>query len=326
MVATALVLWITLVSFYPEYLWFSSFNFASIWWTTLTHTLGYALAGFGISALWFYCFDWRLEKVLFKTPKDSLFSFVSPAFSQVLTQLNLLKNPSGKPFKKSLLWTIGIAFFFGLWTKSHWQTIALYLYQTPYGVSDPIFGHDVSFYFFSLPFFEFVYHGCLGLVLITLIRTLVVSVTYSGIASLFSPYIQKNSLKTHLFSLVGLFIGLLSLAYFFKPFDLLYSKRGVVFGAGFTDVHTQLWGYMVSGIALSCAAVLVIIWGYRRDYKPLLIALATLAGLIFIVNGLYPGMVQSYQVAPNELAKEKPYLTHNIHFTRLAYKDRKSVV
>ena len=47
-----------------------------------------------------------------------------------------------------------MGFFIGFAQTSNWDTVLRWLHAAPFGRSDPIFGHDLGFYVFSLPFYE----------------------------------------------------------------------------------------------------------------------------------------------------------------------------
>ena len=123
----------------------------------------------------------------------------------------------------------------------------------------------------------------------------------------------------HLSVLLALFIAAWAGGYYLNIFGLLYEKRGVVYGAGYTDYHVVrigLWA-MIVGSGLLIALILQNMG--RMRLKPVIAGIAGYVALMVILLGIVPAIVQSYIVQPNELAMEKPFLMHNIGLTRQAY-------
>jgi uncharacterized membrane protein (UPF0182 family) len=58
---------------------------------------------------------------------------------------------------------------------------------------------------------------------------------------------------------------------------------------------------------------------WRRKFRWLLYGIGGWIGIIIIVGLIFPAIVQRFQVEPNELARETPYIEHNIEFTREAF-------
>ncbi|MFC1945240.1 UPF0182 family protein, partial [Chloroflexota bacterium] len=77
----------------------------------------------------------------------------------------------------------GIAFFsliFGLAAQGAWHTILRYGSSQPFGVTDPVFGREVSFYVFDLPFWGFVRGWLLGALIVTAIACLLIYLASYG--------------------------------------------------------------------------------------------------------------------------------------------------
>ena len=102
-------------------------------------------------------------------------------------------------------------------------------------------------------------------------------------------------------------------------FDLLFSQRGVAFGAGYSDVNAQLPILKVLMVLAGLVAVLCLVTIRLRSWRPLLGGVAALVGVAILGGVVYPGLIQRYRVSPNEIVTEKPYIDFNIRYTRLAY-------
>src|SRR5256712_9828414 len=125
--------------------------------------------------------------------------------------------------------------------------------------------------------------------------------------------------RGHLLALAALLFLLKAAGYRLAMYELLFSQRGVAFGAGYSDVHAQLpvlkaLVVLAGLVAVPCPATI-----RRRSCRLLLWSVAALVGVAILAGVAYPGLIQRYQVSPNEIVKEKPYIDFNIRYTRLAY-------
>ncbi len=111
----------------------------------------------------------------------------------------------------------------------------------------------------------------------------------------------------------------LGAGYLLKTYALVYSPRGVVFGASYTDVHAQLPVLRFLAATAVVAGIVFLVNIRFRGWKLPAAALAMIVLTAIIGGRVYPFIVQQYQVSPNEIAKEEQYIKNNIDFTRRAY-------
>ncbi|MGE5589776.1 MAG: UPF0182 family protein [Bacillota bacterium] len=207
----------------------------------------------------------------------------------------------------------------GLAVAPAWLDVQRFLHAVPFGVADPLFGRDVSFYVFRLPVYEDLYAYLFTL---TLVTGLLVGLMYllTGGAGLIRRSVALGpQARTHMTLLFSLLLALKAWGYRLDAFRLVYSPRGVAFGAGYADVHAQLPALRILLVlALLAAAGLAVNAYLRRGWLlwglPVLVVVASLA-----VGSLYPALVQQFVVRPNELAKESPYIAMNIQYTQQAF-------
>jgi uncharacterized membrane protein (UPF0182 family) len=203
--------------------------------------------------------------------------------------------------------------------SNKWDLILKFLNRASFGMEDPIFGRDVSFFVFGLPVYNFLKSWSLGAVILTFI---VVGILYliSGQITLANNKVTaSDQSKKHLITLLFLVTIILAWNYWLKVFFILYSRRGLIFGAGFTDVKITRPAYYIMIAVCLFAAVLTFIGIRKRSFKQPLIAFGSIIGLAIIVTGIIPGVVQQISVKPNELVRELPYIENNINFTRRGY-------
>ncbi|TVQ65455.1 MAG: hypothetical protein EA366_00075, partial [Spirulina sp. DLM2.Bin59] len=213
---------------------------------------------------------------------------------------------------------------FGYLAANHWTRILTFNKATPFYTQDPLFHLDISFYIFRLPVLELLSLWLTGLFSLTLLTCLL---TYLCSGNSLSdgkfPGFSPPQLR-HLYELGGLLMGAIALQHSINTLTLVYSHRGAVYGAGYTDVIVQLpWEIGLGCIALGLAAGLL----YRsRTFPHQRGSLLTLVKLLFWVY-LIPALlgfllaqgIQRVNVQPNELERETPYLTRSIAATRAAF-------
>ncbi|MEH2368416.1 UPF0182 family protein [Nostoc sp.] len=206
----------------------------------------------------------------------------------------------------------------------HWPKVLEYLHPTLFNSTEPLFDRDISFYVFSLPFWELLELWLMGLCLYGFVA---VSLTYllsadslsQGIFPGFSPQQQR-----HLFGMGGLLMLVVAFSYWLSRYELVYSTRGVSYGASYTDVTAQLPAYTVLCIvAVAIAFYLLwrtLIWKPKSRYRRFVFyGLGVYLVLVVAANVVLPTVVQYLIVQPNELQREQPYIQRTIALTRQAF-------
>ena len=257
-----------------------------------------------------------------------------------LTYVLLLWIPRKKLHLRLGAQVLAALFGFG-WGTANWDTLLRYVQGVRTNVQDPILGYDTGFYLFSLPWYDAVF----ALLLVTGFIALVAS----GIAAFvrfpegevkMELFPERSSRRISEFTSVYASAALVSLVFalgaYLGRFHLMYSGAGVVTGPGWTDAHIRLPGYTVTAVVAAGLAVVLIVLavrhatgkqrkpfgGVQRQYEaPALVAAAavTLAMVWFLGLAALPGLFQCLRVEPNEISYEKPYIAHNIEFTRRAF-------
>jgi uncharacterized membrane protein (UPF0182 family) len=208
--------------------------------------------------------------------------------------------------------------------SGHWANVLQYFHPTSFNSSEPVFGRDISFYVFALPIWELLEFWLVGLFLYGLVA---VTLTYllSG-DSLSQGSFRGFSLQQqrHLQGLGGGLMLVVALSYWLSRYELLYSKRGVAYGASYTDVMVQLPVYTVLSIlALAIAGLLLlrmIFWLPKASNRRFLFyGLGLYVVMAVGADSVLPTAVQRLVVQPNELAREQPYIQRSIALTRQAF-------
>ena len=204
---------------------------------------------------------------------------------------------------------------------SNWETIALWANRVPYApggaapVTDPIFGRDISFFLFELPFLRFLQVTFIGLV----VASLVVAGARYLVAALANRAVFTTGVRVHLGTLAGLVIIAIAIGYQLDKFELVYSDRGIATGVSYTDFHAQLLAFDVLTGLSAIAAAFLIGGAFARVSWPLGLTIAVWFLASIGIGRLYPAAIQQFTVKPNEFAQEQPYIANNIAMTRLAF-------
>jgi uncharacterized protein len=283
-----------------------------------------------------------------------------------LVMLNLFIVSKFYKIKKSIIsWkmqtlvVLVMSFLLGMGTSNKWFTVLQYLKQVQFKLADPIFIKDVAFYVFSLPLFLAVWEFAMICMIIT---TLLVLIIYfqTFILNLFKQQkpreVQANydlsnkkleddpkehppsisfkktfaelgrRAKVHLTILSSIIFLLLAGKHYLAQYSIMYSEKGIVVGAGYTDVVVFLPIIKILILFAIIITALFYVWLFYISKKPKLKKLHIVASIIglylifsFIAPTLIPSVVQALKVSPNELNLEKPFIENNIKFTKIAY-------
>ncbi|MEE9398980.1 MAG: UPF0182 family protein, partial [Dehalococcoidales bacterium] len=238
---------------YAEWLWFDSLGFGSVYTTILTTKLWLFAAGASIFLV-------LLLANLFLARR------LSPAIGD-----NVLLGQGLVVLRRMfdfgiLVSAIFLSLIFGLATSGQWEMVLRFSNAIGFGIAEPLLGRDVGFYIFQLPFYQFIQGWLTWATVIILLFT----ATIYGINIGFRRSAVTNAIKWHLAVLGAAIFILIAWSYRLKVFDLLYSQRGVIFGAGYTDVNAQwlAWRILIV-VAVLCGLLLLV--GVLRHWKRSLI-------------------------------------------------------
>lgn len=215
--------------------------------------------------------------------------------------------------------SVFVALLFAASLYAEWDTYLRFRYGGSFGIPDPIFGVDVGFYIFRLPFYGAVQSTVMLLAGLTLVCVFIAYMFFGQLLEDKTQSVAFDRGAAHLSILLLFLVADLGWGFYLGRYQLLYSRLGVVHGVGFTVDHVTryaLW-FMIGASVLACAMLATNF--FRRRVTPLAVGAAAYFGLWVIAIGLLPSLVQNFIVAPNELALETPYLKNFIAFTRSAF-------
>jgi hypothetical protein len=301
-----------IATFWTDYLWFDSVGFAAVWQTLVFSRV--VLVAVATTVAFVLMF---VNLVL----ADRL----APALSLAAGSPDeeLIERFQGWVSDRVLRFRLAVAGFFGLLiglgAGAWWEHWLLFRNRQDFGVVDPVFGRDVGFYVFDVPFYRDLFGWAFQFVLITTLVVAAMHYLNGGIQVTPGRQRVASGVKVHLSVLLAIMAVLKAVGYWLDRFDLLYSDRGAVFGATYTDVNAQLPALQfLFWISLFFAALLLVNIRLKGWTLPL-VALGGWLVVSIIAGGLVPAAVQRFSVQPNEIDRELPYVERNIAFTREAY-------
>lgn len=299
-----------LLNYYTDWLFFVETGFSSVFTTTL-----YAQAGVGLlfGAL---LFGFALVNLLFANR-------ISFPYAGMFIEAGSIRLPRGEILRfvrpAGVLACAALALFAGQWGALQWENVLLFTNKVAVGKLDPVIGKDIGFYLFSLPLLEALKGFASFTLLATAILTAVVYFVRGGIALTERGAAVDESVRRHLAVLVGIFACVIAAGFYLDSFRLLLPGNGAFSGAGYVDVNSRLLTYRVLTFLTPLAGIMLAAGIWKGAWRLALLPPAVVVALYFIGIRVYPGVLQKFKVAPNELALETPYIENNLKFTRFGY-------
>jgi uncharacterized membrane protein (UPF0182 family) len=299
-----------LISLYVDWLWFQEVGYTQVFTASLFFKTVLALFGGGLFALLIYA----NIKIAARPVRGIRF----------LDQENFIELPSLElidPLVQRLL--LPAALVLGLFAAPQaaggWESFLLLLNPTSFGLQDPLFNRDLSFFVFQFPALRTLYNWLMTALALSLAATAVIYVLYRGLQ--YSPrgiFIAPRA-RVHLLLLIAALLAVKAGGYVLDSYDLLYAPGGAAFGAGYTDVYVSLPVLRLLTVIALIAAALSAAQITRPGFGYLIVGIVGLVLVHVIGLSAVPAMVQRFRVVPNEVDSERPFIEHNIKFTRIAY-------
>lgn len=304
-----------LADFYGEFLWFKAMEYSSIFKTIF---LAKGLIGLIFGGVFAFLAGLNIYLARKMGPQKPHWELTLRGRGQDLTQV--VPIPPEYVNKFLLAGCLALSIIMGVWPAAKkWSEFLCFFSQTPFSALDPIFHKDIGFFVFSYPVYLFLQKWLFIAIAIISAAVGFIYLKDGAMRLKIGQIMFTKRAKAHLSVLIGLLLVLVAWDRRLKMLGLLYSPRGVAFGASYTDMHAQLIGYWIIIVIAAVSAFLFWINLSGKGWKWPLIGLACLFLISIIAGGLYPWALQTFVVEPNELTKEKPYIENNIRFTRLGY-------
>jgi uncharacterized membrane protein (UPF0182 family) len=301
----------SLLNLYIDWQFFTETGYAEVLTTTILAKIGCGLF-FGVLLLAFLLIN-LIPALRSKFPRAAITIMEGTIYQLKTNEAERLIKPI------ALIAAFVLTLFTCNWGALQWEKILLYRNMLPVGISDPILGKDIGFYFFSLPFLETLAAFSRLAALFGLLLICAVYFVKGGIALTPNGAHVAEKVRKHLALLAGYFLLTISAGFYLDCFRLLFSESGAVYGAGYADVTARLMVYRILTVITPLAAVVFATGIWKARWRLALLAPVVLIAIYGIGIKVYPAMLQKFKVAPTELALEMPYIEHGITFTRLGY-------
>ncbi|MFF4631446.1 UPF0182 family membrane protein [Streptomyces griseorubiginosus] len=301
--------------FWTDWLWYRSVNYSSVFTTTLWTKIGLFFVFGVLMALAVGLNIWLAHRLR------------PPLSAMSMEQQNLDRYRMGiAPYKKWLL--LGIVSLVGLIAGAsaagQWRTWLMWVNGVSFGQKDPQFHLDISFYTFDLPWYRFLLGFGFAATILSVIAAALTHYLYGGLR-ITSPGARATAAATgHLSVLLGVFVTLKAVAYWLDRYGLAVKSSDFKATDSWTGLrYVDANAYLPAKTILFCIAVICALLFFatlwRRTWQLPVIGFGLMVLSAILIGGLYPAIVQKFQVQPNEQAKEAPYVEKNLKATREAY-------
>jgi uncharacterized membrane protein (UPF0182 family) len=307
-VAAALVLLFVAISFlrgvYTDLLWFEQLGFRSIFLKVVYTRIALFAAGaviFAVPASISLYFAYRLSR----GPEEQA---LPPATRDFL--------------RKLIIWgavaaVLVLSVVFGTLAAAQWEAFLRLANATPFGIKDPVYNNDVSFYVFTLPVYDFVRGWLLGAAIAVLLASLgyyFVNFSFRGAGFQITP-----AFKIHVSIIAAFIMFVLAFGHWLDRWALVLSDQGAVYGAAYADLNARRPALAILTVIAAASGVLILVNAYMRGIRLLVGGLALWAVMAFLLGTAWPTTMQRLTVRPNEFAREEPYIARSIEFTRAGF-------
>jgi len=301
---------LSLSGFYIDWLWFKSVDFTSVWSTILgTKVQLFLITGLISSIVISLNIYLAYKRRPFYVPTSIELNGVERIRAQIEPIIRLV-------FVGLFL---AITYFAGTSGALYWREWLLFKNSTSFGVKDPQFNLDISFFAFKLPLYQALISWAISALVLAALASAFVHYMYGGIRTVGQGDRTTVAARVQLSILLGLVVLMKAVAYWFDRYALALKENKLITGATYTDVNATLPAKAIlTGIAVVCA-LLFFANIVRRSWLLPAAGTALMVVSSVLIAGIYPGAIQQFQVKPSESSKEAPYIQRNIDATRASY-------
>jgi uncharacterized protein len=299
----------SLLAFYTDWLWFGEAGYQQIFSVMLGAQTTLFVVVFAGAALWL---AGNLNLAM-RSIGDSRSVFTTREGIDIVL-------PGRQQMRSiALAAAIIVAVLVGLYASSRWITWLSWRHASPFGHADPVLGHDVSFYVFTLPFLQLLRGLAQTLVVLAAIGCGALYFISNTVSGGFHRHLRvPPAARRHLSSLAAVFFVLLAIGAWLGRAELLTTPSGIIYGASYADVY----GRMPAAVAAVVAALIGVALSvyHATSYRNWPIPVAILLFVVATAGGeVYSTLLQRFVVTPNEQVRESPFIQHNIEATRRAF-------
>jgi len=305
-----IITFVAIIPLYTDWLWFDSLGYSTVFSTLLWSKIALGLGAGFVFFLVIYANLW-LSRKLVPPPTNS---YTQQMF---FAKLGLLaKRGIGM---LTLVVSVGLAVLVGLEAASYYKEWLYWVNSVPFGQVDPVLNIDISFYVFKLPFAEFLYERIFFMLVACTAATGLLYFADDALHFRGSTFFIDKKAKVHLAVLCALLFFVKAYGYRLAMFGLLNEKGPQFDGPGYTMIHANLPALLIL-MGLAIIGGFVCFAGVLNSKTKLIIgAVAAQVVASLVVGSIYPSLLQTLVVKPNQQQKETPYIIQHIKATQAAY-------
>ena len=296
--------------FYIDWLWFKSVDFTTVWSTVLVTKIQLFLIVGLITSL---VISLNIFLAYQRRPLYVPTSIEVSGLERLRAQV--------EPIRRWVFLGIvlALAYFGGTSGMVFWREWMLFKNSTEFGMKDPQFGLDISFFAFRLPMWQALIGWAISTLVLATLASAFIHYMYGGIRTQVQADRTTVAARVQISVLLGLIVLLKAVAYWFDRYALALKESRLITGLTYTDVNATLPAKAIlTAIAVVCA-ILFFANIIRRSWLLPAAGTALLVVSSVLIAGIYPGAIQQFQVKPSESSKEARYIQRNIDATRAAY-------
>jgi uncharacterized protein len=309
-VALVVVGFIFFANVWTDVLWYQQLGFFEVFLTENLARIGIFAAGF---ALMFAGVFFAIRIAYHARPVYAPDSEIRDNLNRYQAQL--------EPVRRVVM--IGLPVLFGLFAgsaaSSQWQKVLLFFNQEPFGQNDPEFGLDISFYLMTLPFLGFIVGFLISVAVVAGIAGILTHYLYGSIRIMERGIFTSRAAQIHLAVTGASFLVLLGINFWLDRYAAVQNSNGRWAGALYTDVNAVIPTKAILAVAAVLVAILFVVAAVIGRWRLPLIGTAMLVITSILAGGVYPWVIQQFQVRPSEQTLENEYIKRNIGMTRAAY-------
>ena len=291
-------------SIYTDFLWYGELGFRGIYIKVLTTRIVLFAVGFVVTAILL-----ALSLILINRKTSGPGGLPIPEdLAKIANRLVLIV---------SIIAIVVIGLIMGSFFSSKWELFLRFTNAASFGVTDPLYGKDLSFYIFELPTYSFIQGWALALGIVIGVATGVLAFanfTLRGVNFTLTPAIRNQLIIIGAFVVIIVSIGL-----WIDRLELVHSDGGVVYGATYADVYAKKVALLILSILGLLVAAIMVVGALIGKMRISIAPVGLWVILIFALASAWPSVVQQFSVNPQEFVKEKQYIEDNIEYTRIGF-------
>lgn len=308
-IAAIVIAFFIFAGLYADWLWYQQLGFVTVLTTQWIASSAMFAIGFFAMAIpvWVsieVAFRWR------------------PVYAKLSSQLDRYQQVI-EPLRRLAMYGIPavLGLFAGVATSSNWKPALEWLNRTPAGIAEPQFGLDVSFYLFELPFYRSVVAFASAVVLISILAALATSYLYGALRFNGREVRISRSARIQLATMGGIYLALQAVSIWLDQYATMASSTStdLITGPAYADVNAVIPGRAILAGIAALVAVLFIVTAVIGRWRLPIVGTALLIVSAILIGGVYPWIVQRFQVDPSARTVEADYIERNIEATRAAY-------